>query len=993
MEVRTLLTRFGADSTGFVKGAAEVAGQLTSLNKKFFDNKAVMKEVQKEINNLYKEQKKLDEVIKSGKATAEQTSQYEKNRAKIDELVLKKAQLKTVEQTLTAEINKTKDALKQQNTQFDTAADKVKSLSSALKLAVTGYTGKKLFDALIGSNAEMEQYQTSFEIMLGSVSKAKKMMEDLTTFASKTPFTLEDTIPQASLLMSYGVQSGDLINTMTKLGDLAQGNADKFSRISLAYGQMLAKGKVTGEELRQMTEAGVPLMQTLADVLGVTTEQYAELQEKGEVSIATLNQGIDKLTTGTGKFAGMMEKQSQTMQGMLSTVKDNLQQIGRDIGTEAFAEIKSAIEDIMATIKKAQEDGTLSEKAKEIGESIGKTIKKLWELKEVIAAGVSAFVAFKISLSITSTIAKLAMAFSSLKTATQAATTSQIAFNTALNANPIALIASAVISLISAFSTYSALKTNINHQEYISTERLEEETTSLSDMIAKYEELRGKTENTWEEKVQLSEIQNELIDSYGVEADKIDLVNGKYDEQLEKLKNLSKARLEELHNQQIINTNTALSQFNNKTPDVLGQNITGGPEISKDLFEGIANTTFTGKGGTKQGEYFLEFGFKGDTLQKYNAVTEVLNRMKTSGLENIQLFSDLVKKQTEYRDICEKTTATLNAEVTTAEKQGISDERTIRNKTLLSAIQSRFGSSTKEANEETKKEKVTLDELNKILESNRVVTENAEASKTVKVALETAERLKMYGKEVASIKSVADANLVLMKMEEERWRAAIAINSYYDSVEYDKKYGKGTDFSKLKSQVGQIKSIMATIEKATAATSASATKTLAENATKTLAENAKKEISVLELATAAYKKLADERIAAIDKEIAARQKLQATQDTQKEIDRINYELKNANVSQLDEFSRMELIKKRDNLIKQQQDTEWLNAMNEKKAKLQEASDYAATIFANAVGGTPTATSIVNNNTSQSNINLIAQAATAGQIAQAIYDKLMKGLAI
>lgn len=988
MEVRTLLTRFGADSTGFVKGAAEVAGQLTSLNKKFFDNKAVMKEVQKEINNLCKEQKKLDEVIKSGKATAEQTSQYEKNRAKIDELTLKKAQLKTVEQTLTAEINKTKDALKQQNTQFDTAADKVKSLSSALKLAVTGYTGKKLFDALISSNAEMEQYQTSFEVMLGSVSKAKKMMEDLTTFASKTPFTLEDTIPQASLLMSYGVQAEDLINTMTKLGDLSQGNAEKFSRISLAYGQMLAKGKVTGEELRQMTEAGVPLMQTLADVLGVTTEQYAELQEKGEVSIATLNQGIDSLTTGTGKFAGMMEKQSQTMYGMMSTVKDNLQQLGRDIGAEAFGEIKVAIDDIMESIKKAQEDGTLSEKAKEIGESIGKTIKKLWELKEVIAAGVSAFVAFKISLSITSTIAKLAMAFSTLKATTQAATTSQIAFNTALNANPIALIASSIISLTTAFATYIGLKKDATEQEYISTGALEEEADKLADIIAKYKELGSKTNTTWEEKVQLSEIQNELIDSYGVEADKIDLVNGKYDEQLEKLKNLSKARLKELQNQQIINTNTALSQFNNKTPDVLGQNITGGPEISKDLFEGIANTTFTGKGGTKQGEYFLEFGFKGDTLQKYNAVTEVLNRMKTSGLENIQLFSDMVKKQTEYRDICEKTTETLNAEVTTAEKLGISDERTIRNKTLLSALQAQFGSSTKEANEEIKKEKVTLDELNKILESNRVVTENAEASKTVKVALETAERLKMYGKEVASIKSVADANLVLMQMEDERWRAAIAINSYYDSVEYDKKYGKGTDFSKLKSQVEQIKSIMATIEKAAKSTTSSASK-----ATNTLIENTKKEISALELGTAAYKKLADERIAAIDKEIAARQKLQATQDTQKEIDRINYELKNANASQLDEFSRMELVKKRDELIKQQEEAAWLDEMNKKKAKLQEASNYAATIFANAVGGTPTATSIVNNNTSQANINLIAQAATAGQIAQAVYDKLMKGLAI
>ena len=83
---------------------------------------------------------------------------------------------------------------------------------------------------------------------------------------------------------------------MTQLGDAAQGNADKFNRVSLAYGQMVSKGKVTGEELLQMTEAGVPMLNALADSMGVTTAEVSKLIEKGQVGIPELNKALESIT-------------------------------------------------------------------------------------------------------------------------------------------------------------------------------------------------------------------------------------------------------------------------------------------------------------------------------------------------------------------------------------------------------------------------------------------------------------------------------------------------------------------------------------------------------------------------------------------------------------------------------------------------------------------------------------------------------------------------
>lgn len=281
-------------------------------------------------------------------------------------------------------IDNAKSSTKQLNsevTKTSTQASKLSSsMGSVLKGVVAGYTGKALVEYLIGSNAQMEQYTTSFEVMLGSASKSKALMADLTNFANTTPLQLTDVTQNATLLLNYGVAADDVLDKLRQLGDVSLGNADKLNRISLAYGQMLAKGKVTGEELRQMTEAGVPLNKALADALGTSTAELAKMIETGKVGIPTLDKAIGNLTSGTGQFAGMMEKQSKTMNGMLSTLKDNFAQFGRDIGEEAFSDVKVALSDLMDEIDRMKSDGTLKQITEDLGNSLANIIKLMIEM-------------------------------------------------------------------------------------------------------------------------------------------------------------------------------------------------------------------------------------------------------------------------------------------------------------------------------------------------------------------------------------------------------------------------------------------------------------------------------------------------------------------------------------------------------------------------------------------------------------------------------------
>lgn len=176
-------------------------------------------------------------------------------------------------------------------------------------------------------NASIEQYQTSFEVMTGSAGKAAEVIERLKKVGAETPFELPELADTTQLLMNYGFTADDAMDKMMMLGDISQGSADKMSRIATAYGQMSSAGKVSLEDVKQMIEAGFNPLQEISESTGESMSSLYDRISKGTISVDEITASMQRATSEGGKYFQSMDKQSQTVNGLISTLKDNAQQL------------------------------------------------------------------------------------------------------------------------------------------------------------------------------------------------------------------------------------------------------------------------------------------------------------------------------------------------------------------------------------------------------------------------------------------------------------------------------------------------------------------------------------------------------------------------------------------------------------------------------------------------------------------------------------------
>jgi tape measure domain-containing protein len=176
-------------------------------------------------------------------------------------------------------------------------------------------------------NASIESYQTSFEVMTGSAEKAAEVIDKLKKVGAETPFELPDLADTTQLLMNYGFSADEAMDKMMMLGDISQGSADKMSRIATAYGQMSSAGKVHLEDVKQMIEAGFNPLQEISESTGESMASLYDRISKGTISVDEITASMQRATSEGGKYFQSMEKQSQTFSGLISTLKDNAQQL------------------------------------------------------------------------------------------------------------------------------------------------------------------------------------------------------------------------------------------------------------------------------------------------------------------------------------------------------------------------------------------------------------------------------------------------------------------------------------------------------------------------------------------------------------------------------------------------------------------------------------------------------------------------------------------
>ena len=187
---------------------------------------------------------------------------------------------------------------------------------------------KSIFDV----HSEMQQLQTSFDVLIGNEAKSAKLMEDMRTFAVSTPMQLEDLTKAAQTMLGFGIEVEKIMPNLKALGDISMSDSSKFQSLSLAFSQMSATGKLMGQDLLQMINAGFNPLTEISRKTGKSVGELKEEMSKGAISAEMVAEAFQSAAGEGGKFNGMLEKQSKGLKGAYSNLqgawKDALDEMG-----------------------------------------------------------------------------------------------------------------------------------------------------------------------------------------------------------------------------------------------------------------------------------------------------------------------------------------------------------------------------------------------------------------------------------------------------------------------------------------------------------------------------------------------------------------------------------------------------------------------------------------------------------------------------------------
>ena len=209
--------------------------------------------------------------------------------------------------------------------------------------------------ASLKAAGEFEQAKVSFEVMLGDAEKAKVLLGELQRFADQSPFAMQGLADNAKTLLSFGVELQELMPTLKMLGDVSVGNEQKMQQMTLAFAQASSTGRLMGQDLLQMVNAGFNPLQEISKRTGKSMKDLKKDMENGSISIGMVKQAFIDATSEGGRFYGMTQKQADTIVGKTSTMKDGFMSLARTIGNDLAPAAKAALDYIIKLTGQANE--------------------------------------------------------------------------------------------------------------------------------------------------------------------------------------------------------------------------------------------------------------------------------------------------------------------------------------------------------------------------------------------------------------------------------------------------------------------------------------------------------------------------------------------------------------------------------------------------------------------------------------------------------------
>lgn len=278
-------------------------------------------------------------------ATEQQRTAREANRASIEDARLQRQRLALQQAT-----DRATRANRQYNETF--GGTQVSTLSRLTTLAqryIGAFAGGAFISSLIKIRGEFELHLVALKSIVQSTAYATDLYQKMQSLSVQSPFQFKDLMSYAKQLAAYQIPANELYDTTKRLADVSAGLGVDMGRIILAYGQVRSASVLRGTELRQFTEAGVPMVQLLADKFSelesqvVSTSDVFDKISKREVPFQMVKDIFDEMTSAGGMFYQMQETQAETLYGKWSNLTDAYQIMMNKIGESSDVFLKSGI--------------------------------------------------------------------------------------------------------------------------------------------------------------------------------------------------------------------------------------------------------------------------------------------------------------------------------------------------------------------------------------------------------------------------------------------------------------------------------------------------------------------------------------------------------------------------------------------------------------------------------------------------------------------------
>ena len=226
---------------------------------------------------------------------------------------------------------------------------------------------KEIGTKAIEARGKIEALEVSFSTLLSSTEKANQLVSQLKDYGNVTPYDTEGLSKAAQTMLSFGISYEKVMPTLRQLGDVAMGSQDKLSRLTLAFSQMSAAGRVTKEDLNQMVDAGFNPLQVISQQTGESIGTLFDKVSKGQVSVQQIANAFADATKEGGQFHNMALNMSDTVEGKMSTMQDAIDGAYQSIGKFIEPVVKSGIDlltnGVEALTKEIDDFGKVSKSA------------------------------------------------------------------------------------------------------------------------------------------------------------------------------------------------------------------------------------------------------------------------------------------------------------------------------------------------------------------------------------------------------------------------------------------------------------------------------------------------------------------------------------------------------------------------------------------------------------------------------------------------------